>query len=188
MLQLGLDGNIIFDNCLKYSAGILEFVNGKDPSFYSTKEIPIQLREIGAKLVDLFKIKKKFFHFEFFNTENGIIPLEVNCRPPGGPIIDMMNYSSDIDLYDLYAKMILGLNVSLDKSSKKYFCGYVGRNDRGYIFDDNYLLTKYKNKIIEFKQNPPLFQEAMGINRYIFRDIKEENILEMMHVMLELGI
>ena len=66
----------------------------------------MKLRAAGRKLVPLFDIRRKFFHFEFFKIGETYMPIEINCRPPGGAILDMMNYSVDDDLYRAYAEMI----------------------------------------------------------------------------------
>ena len=102
------DGKVIFENSLIYGDGILEFVQGKGTFFYVSRHIPDELRAIGRKLVPLFDIRRKFFHFEFFKIHDIYMPIEINCRPPGGAILDMMNYSVDDDLYRAYAGMIAG--------------------------------------------------------------------------------
>jgi len=39
------------------------------------------------------------------------VPIEINCRPPGASILNMMNYSIDDDLYRAYALMIADVSV-----------------------------------------------------------------------------
>jgi biotin carboxylase len=99
-------GNVVFENSLIYGDGVLEYVLGKDTFFYVSRHITDKLRAAGQKLVPLFDIRRKFFHFEFFKMGETYIPIEINCRPPGGSILDMMNYSIDDDLYRAYAQMI----------------------------------------------------------------------------------
>ena len=178
------NGDIVFDNSLKYTAGILEFVNGRDPSFYIDRYINDNLRKLGKKMVEAFNIRKKFFHFEFFVKDKQLIPIEVNCRPPGGPIIDMMNYSVNKNLYNMYARMIIGNKLRLDRD-KKYYCGYVGRRNAGYIFSHENIVEKFEKKLIEASENEALFQEAMGKFRYIFRTESEEEMSEIMTYILE---
>ena len=102
------DGKVVFENSLIYGDGVLEYVLGKDTFFYVSRHIPAELRAIGRKLVPAFDIRRKFFHFEFFKINGTYMPIEINCRPPGGAILDMMNYSVDDDLYRAYADMIAG--------------------------------------------------------------------------------
>ncbi|OFZ68833.1 MAG: hypothetical protein A2451_11835, partial [Bdellovibrionales bacterium RIFOXYC2_FULL_39_8] len=135
-------GNILFESSLKYASGVLEIVNGVDPAFYVCREISKKLSEIGKKIVQIFQLKRKFFHIELFDFDDHYAPMEINCRPPGGPIVDMMNYSCDVDLYDVYAQMMAGQKVTLS-SAKDYFCGYAGRSERGFF----YSLADVKKKI-----------------------------------------
>ena len=45
--------------------------------------------------------------FEFFRTKDKkLYALELNCRPPGGPSIDLMNHAHQIDLFKAYAVLV----------------------------------------------------------------------------------
>ncbi len=172
-------GQIVFENSLVYSQGVLDCVQGDDPSFFVTREIPLALKELGKCLVSLFQIKRKFFHLEFFQLPNAYIPLEINVRPPGGPILDMMNYSVDADLYKAYSDVALGRHVSLPQE-KKYYCGYVGRRDRTYLYSHEQIIHNYKENLLQNEENPLLFQQAMGRYKYIFRTPDFKKLQEIM--------
>jgi len=179
------EGEVAFESSLIYSDGILEYVNrGEDPSFYTRREIPQKLRELGQKIVKLFQVKRKFFHFEFFKVGDDYWPVEVNCRPPGGPIMDMMNYSTDSDLYASYSKMLTEKSNTLNHP-KKYFCGYVGRRyRRHYLHSHEDIVGRYGQNIVQAEENPVLFREAMGDFFYIFRSSTEAELVRMMEYML----
>jgi hypothetical protein len=178
------DGNVVFENSLIYGDGILEYVLGKDTFFYVSRHIPVELREAGQKLVPLFDIRRKFFHFEFFKIGESYMPIEINCRPPGGAILDMMNYSIDDDLYRAYAQMIVKGRTSI-KPHKKYFCCYVGRKDKRYVHTHDEILSTFGDCLAEHDLNPPVFRQAMGIERYIFRSSSEAELLEMADFVLK---
>ena len=65
--------------------------------FYNLREIPADLEEAGRRVLKAFDVRERFFHFEFFRSrpDGRVVALEVNMRPPGGPIIDMYNYAHD---------------------------------------------------------------------------------------------
>ena len=88
------DGNIIFCTAHTFSQGIMEVVNNADHVFYySLRNIPKELEEVGRKAVSAFKVQERFFHIEFFKTGPAdYVALEVNMRPPGGypPICSTM--------------------------------------------------------------------------------------------------
>lgn len=172
-------GEVVFENSLLYSQGVLSCVEGDDPSFFITRQIPFELSQLGKFLVNIFQIKKKFFHLEFFKTPNGYIPLEINVRPPGGPILDMMNYSIDGDLYQAYSDMILSHPISLPQE-KKYYCGYVGRRNKNYRYSHEKIIQMYGEHLVQCEENPILFQQAMGQYKYIFRTPDLEKLEKMM--------
>jgi hypothetical protein len=178
------DGNVVFENSLIYGDGVLEYVLGKDTFFYVRRHIPAELCAAGQKLVPLFDIRRKFFHFEFFKIGETYMPIEINCRPPGGAILDMMNYSIDDDLYRTYAQMIAKGRASV-KSQKKYYCCYIGRKDKRYVHSHAEILAAFGHCLVEHDLNPSVFQQAMGTERYIFRSPNEADIFDMADFVLK---
>lgn len=178
------DGKVIFENSLIYGDGVLEYVLGKDTFFYVSRQIPAELCAIGRKLVPQFDIRRKFFHFEFFKINGTYMPIEINCRPPGGAILDMMNYSVDDDLYRAYADMIAGGATDI-QAAKKYYCCYLGRKDKHYAHSHNEILSAFGHNLVEHDLNPPVFRQAMGTERYIFRSPNEADIFAMAQFVLK---
>jgi ATP-grasp domain len=169
-------GRILFENSLIYGEGVLEYVLGKDTFFYVSRHIPDKLLQIGRRLTKLFDIRRKFFHFEFFMVGDDYMPIEINCRPPGGAILDMMNYSVDDDLYAAYARMIAKSEAAV-ANEKKYYCCYLGRRDKDYVHSHSDILAKFGHCLAEYAENPLIFQQAMGKYRYILRSESESEIL-----------
>jgi predicted ATP-grasp superfamily ATP-dependent carboligase len=177
-------GHVLFENSLVYGDGVLEYVLGKDTFFYVTRDIPHDLLRTGRRLVEAFEIRGKFFHFEFFRVNQTYYPIEINCRPPGGAILDMMNFSADLDLYEAYARMVQGKTVELPKE-KKYYCCYLGRRERDYAMTHDAVIAAFGGALCAFEENPPIFQQAMGRYRYILRSAAEKEILHMAKRILE---
>jgi len=177
-------GRIVFENSLIYGEGVLEYVLGKDTFFYVSRSIPEELVKIGRQLATLFDIRRKFFHFEFFTIDGEYIPIEINCRPPGGAILDMMNYSVDDDLYAAYARMIAHGEATV-AAEKKYFCCYLGRRDKEYVHSHADVLSTWGPYLVEYSENPPIFRKAMGRYRYILRSASEADILQMAKYILK---
>jgi len=178
------DGKVVFENSLIYGDGVLEYVQGKDTFFYVSRHIPAELRATGRKLVPQFGIRRKFFHFEFFKINGMYMPIEINCRPPGGAILDMMNYSVDDDLYRAYASMIAGVPTDI-QPLKKYYCCYLGRKDKHYVYSHNEILSAFGHNLVEHGLNPSVFRQAMGTERYIFRSPNETDIFAMAEFVLK---
>jgi hypothetical protein len=106
------------------------------------------------------------------------LPIEINCRPPGGAILDMMNYSVDDDLYAAYARMIAQCEAAV-ATEKKYYCCYLGRRDKDYVHRHSDILAAFGDCLVEHAENPFIFQKAMGKYRYILRSASESEILRM---------
>jgi len=179
-------GVVRFENTLIYGEGLIEYAQGKDTFFYVGRSIPETLRRIGRELVARFDIRRKFFHFEFFRLNGDYVPIEINCRPPGGPIIDMMNYSMDGDLYRAGARMLL--ERPLDLPPEKAYCvGYIGRKDRPHALDHVALAARMGARLMEWSDNPPLFWDVMGHRRYIYRSPDEGDIVALAAAAREKG-
>ena len=172
------NGRICFENSLIYGDGVLEYVLGKDTFFYVSRHIPGKLSQVGKRIAKRFKIRRKFFHFEFFKMADDYMPIEINCRPPGGAILDMMNYSVDDDLYAAYAQVIAKGEATV-ASKKKYYCCYLGRRDKHYVNSHSSILERFGQCLVEYAENPLIFQKAMGKYRYILRSASESEIHEM---------
>jgi biotin carboxylase len=171
------NGNILFENSLVYGAGVLAYVQGEDTFFYVDRNIPMALSSAGRRLVEAFNVRGKFFHFEFFDQGGTYMPIEINCRPPGGAILDMMNYSIDGDLYAAYASMI-SRKGDVQLPDKRYYCAYVGRRDRAYRLSHAAAAARCGERLVEFGENPPVFQGAMSRYRYIVRSPSLADLLE----------
>ena len=78
----------------------------RDISFWSLQEHPPALEALGRKAVAALGLREHWFHLEFFRLPDGsFVVLEANLRPPGGFMTDMMNYTCDIDVYRLWARV-----------------------------------------------------------------------------------
>ena len=173
------DGNIIFCTAHTFNQGIMEVVNNEDHLYYySLRNIPKELEDLGRKAVSAFKVQERFFHIEFFKTgPTDYVALEVNMRPPGGYTTDMFNYGSDIDVYALWAEVVGGRTAPLDYQ-RKYHCCYVSRKNRfNYVHSHEAIMERYGSCILEVQSVPGVFSAALGDIGYIFRVEHERDIV-----------
>lgn len=173
------NNNIIFRTCHVFPDPIMNIVNEKQECwYYSEREIPEDLNEIGERVIHAFDIRGRFFHTEFFRlTEDrpglgkkgSLVGLEVNMRPPGGYTPDMMNFANDINVYLIYANMSM-YNKSLYTTDRPYYCVYVGRRDEIHYRETvASIYTKFGQSIMNHDRMPSLLAEAMGNEFYIAR-------------------
>ncbi|MEW6400316.1 MAG: carboxylate--amine ligase [Chloroflexota bacterium] len=167
------DGKPVFTNSLVYSAGIMETVLNDDLVYYYTlRELPADVESVGCRLLDVFDVRERFFHFEFFRQKGtaDLIALEVNMRPPGGLTTDMFNYSCDINIYDAWASIISGKGFPYPDYTHKYYCCYASRkSNRTYAHTEAEILELYESRICHRESISGVFSVALGNFGYIFR-------------------
>jgi len=165
------DGNIVFCTSHFFSQGIMETVNEeRDLFYYSLREFPPGLEDVGRRAVAAFKLRERFFHIEFFHLDNRRwVALEVNMRPPGGLTMDMFNYANDIDLYREWANVV-AFGRFQAKYTRPYHCAYVGRRKtRTYRLSHAEVLGRYGSLIPEHGPMSDVLAPALGHYAYLFR-------------------
>lgn len=166
-------GRIVFETSHEYSSGIMEVVNQKlDFSYWNVREIPAQLRDYGRRTVDVFGVRGRFFHIEFFRLADGTHrALEINVRPPGGFTTDMMNYAADMDVYDLWARMMAGQDLSTFTWTPKYHVLHASRRaGRHYQADHQALRAHLGARLLWDREMPGALAAAMGEFFVLVRD------------------
>ena len=165
------NGKIVFSSSLQYNEGMMDLVNHNlDFWYYTQRVIPADLGEMGSKLVSIYQLKERFFHFEFFRTpDNRLVGLEVNMRPPGGLTTDMFDYANDINIYREYANIVVN-NRFEATFTRPYFCAYIGRrNNRIYNHSHNDIMSRFVGKISHHEPIPGAFSAALGDYGYLVR-------------------
>jgi len=180
------NGNILFFTSHEYSDGVMEVVHSNAHLYYySFREIPIDLEETGRRAIKVWDVRERFFHFEFFRrSDNSIVGLEVNLRPPGGFTMDMFNFGNDIDLYDLYAQNILGLKQEFNYC-RPYFCIFISRkNHYSYVHTVDEITDTYGSSIA-FQRNMPPSLSLMGDYSFIIRTKDKDTLMQIIHFIWE---
>lgn len=145
------DGNIVFYQHMIYDQPALEILSQNvDCYLFYPKEIPADIIELGSRCVKAFDIKERFFHFEFFrlDRDQSLMGLELNCRPPGGPMVEMFNYANSLDIYDQYAQVVTQNKFTADLS-KRTNSGYANRKHHNhYVNSQDDIYARYGEHII----------------------------------------
>ncbi|MBE0686147.1 MAG: ATP-grasp domain-containing protein [Anaerolineaceae bacterium] len=180
------DGRVVFSTVDVFRQGVMETVNDDlDFFYYSLREIPEDLQEIGLRTVKAFNIRARFFHLEYFRTSDGhIIALEVNMRPPGGLTTDMYNYANDIDIYAEYANMIVDNRFDA-QVTHPYYCGYLGRKHHiHYALPHNGVLSEFNDILVHHQPMEAVLRNALGDYGYILRSPHLKDIMAAEQVIL----
>ena len=166
----------LFESMCTYSPVIDSVQNDENIHFYTTADVPEQLRALGRKTVKAFGADRRFIHFEFIKITKdyeGIgkagdyAIMEVNMRPAGGHDPDMMNYAQSIDVFRIYAEMVTADKRLMPESADHYLCAYAARKD-GHIFSHSHeeIMERYGNDIVISEEMPPIDWPSMG--RYVY--------------------
>jgi len=182
-------GNIVFFTSHKFSSGIMEVVT-KDGElyYYSVREVPEDIKELGFRIVRAAQLKEKFFHIEFFRkrSDQQLVALEINLRPPGGFTTDMFNYANDIDVYKEWAQVVVERKTTEVIYSRPYFCCFVGCKDHfEYAHSHEDILAKCSGSIVMQGPMPAVFSKVMGNRFYIFRTRTLEDTQKKLAFILE---
>lgn len=139
--------------------------------------VPDQLREYGRSALKGFKVKNRFVHFEFFRLNEprkgladvkDFVGLEVNMRPAGGFIPDMMNYAHSTDVYQIWADMICYGKSTKAQEGPDRFCVYVGTKDAiKHVHSHDEIVERYGDRLTMCHRMPDIFSAAMGNQMYM---------------------
>jgi hypothetical protein len=175
-------GKLMYWNAMQNERGVMETVN-EDTHIYilTLRDIPADLEHAGRKVAEAFGLKGRFFHFEFFREHKTgrLIALEVNMRPPGGFTTDMWNFASDIDIYRIWAEMVVNKKETLDFERKYHVC-FVGRKNKfNYRHNTEQILASLGSAVVFHGSLNPVLSKAMGNYCFLIRHESPDKVLEM---------
>lgn len=173
-------GSPVFYTAHTFSQGIMETVNeARHLYYYSLRDIPASLEKIGHECLRVFNVRERFFHIEFFQTAaDQYVALEVNMRPPGGYTTDMFNYACDIDIYRVWAELLVHNRTAVNYT-RDYHCCYASRRfKQRYAHSHADILARYGSFMAQIESVPGVFGSALGDIGYIFRSKSLDEVLE----------
>lgn len=175
------EGNIVFHAGLEYSEAVLDTVaKDGDMYYYVPRTISPKLIELGKQCVKAFGVRERFFHFEFFRIKgtDDFLPLEINCRPPGGLTIDMWNYANDFDVFNEYAHIVKD-NQFYTNITNPWNVVYISRKaNQNYVNSIDAVCQRFAGNIISVQQVPGVFAKIMGEHGILARTETIEQMRE----------
>lgn len=171
------NGDIRFCASQIYHQSLMDTVVNDDCIMYRSDPVTAEdLKEAGIKIVKAYGIKDTFFHFEFFRTtDGGLKALEVNMRPPGGMITEIYQASHDLNVYKLWADILIK-GYSDENTEQRRFSGYASRKHRfRYALSHEEILERFGDHIMEDMEITGITARAMGDHVYLlYADSREE--------------
>ncbi|MBR0468584.1 MAG: carbamoylphosphate synthase large subunit [Mogibacterium sp.] len=189
------NGDPIFESTLR-CVNVADSVNDDTEAIiFVMPHVPDQLRDYGRKALKGFKVKSRFVHFEFFRLTKArkglaevgdFVGLEVNMRPAGGFIPDMMNFSHSTDVYQIWADMVCFGHSMKDQAGPYRWCVFVGTKDRfRHTHTHDEILAKYGSRITMCQRMPDVFTAAMGNQMYMALLDTEDDVREYIRFILD---
>ena len=173
------DGNILFCAGQVLVQTPMDMLHGSGENVsYSQNVQAMDLMDIGSRVVAAFCPRNRFFHFEFFRLDEDkeglgrkgeILGLEVNMRAPGGYIPDKMNYTYDVDVYQIWAEsLIFNENRSFPDYTFKHHVTHVGRGGQvEYLHSADEVQGRYWDRILMENRPPESISGTMGSFIYL---------------------
>ena len=168
--------DVLFES-MSISPPIMDIVNNQtELVFYVPPSVEPQLQKRGRATVKAFGVKSRFVHMEFFKLtkaikglgkEGDFVGLEVNMRPGGGYMPDMMDFAHSTDVYQLWADMICFDERRLPDNPDQQYCVFFGQRDHfRYLHSQQDILAKYGSRIKMNERMPEVLSTAMGNQMY----------------------
>ncbi|HEY4000509.1 MAG TPA: carboxylate--amine ligase [Candidatus Xenobia bacterium] len=159
------EGHIVFYTSHVFCTGVMEIVNNdEDMFYYSLREVPEDLEKAGRAAVAAFGLRERFFHIEFWRrkTDQSLVAMEINMRPPGGLTTDMFNFANDIDVYREYANLVTTGRFWANWS-RPYHVMYIGRkNYITYKHSIEDVVSAAGGLVVHHQQVQSVFARAIG--------------------------
>ena len=167
---------VLFES-MSISPPIMDIVNNQtELIFYVPPSVEPQLQKRGRATVKAFGVKSRFVHMEFFKLtrakkglgkEGDFVGLEVNMRPGGGYMPDMMDFAHSTDVYQLWADMICFDERRLPENPDQQYCVFFGQRDHfHYLHSQQDIMAKYGSRIKMNERMPEVLSTAMGNQMY----------------------
>ena len=167
---------VLFES-MSISPPIMDIVNNQtELIFYVPPSVEPQLQKRGRATVKAFGVKSRFVHMEFFKLtkakkglgkEGDFVGLEVNMRPGGGYMPDMMDFAHSTDVYQLWSDMICFDERRLPDNPDQQYCVFFGQRDHfHYLHSQQDIMAKYGSRIKMNERMPEVLSTAMGNQMY----------------------
>ena len=113
------DGRVLFENICWYLPRPLltkmhEWTSPIDVALRDLDAPDLQSgRALGAAVLNVLGFRDGFTHMEWYRKADGEVVFgEIAARPPGGRMVDLMNYATDADLFSAWAEAVTHGRIS----------------------------------------------------------------------------
>ena len=179
-----------------FPPSIADIVNDQgDLAYYVVDKLPEALANMGRRTAKAFHAASRFVHFEFFELTKAkpglgdvgdFVGLEVNMRPAGGYTPDMINFAHCLDVYQIWADMVVYNERRMQPGGEDHFCAYASRRDSAsYVHSHEEVLERWGAQMAMCERMPDAIADAMGNQMYTVHASSEAEAKEFIQFVLE---
>ena len=175
-------GKIVYTASHSYDGSVMDIVNSDyHLSYRFCPKIDPEVEAAGRRVVEAYGLKEAFFHFEFFlkfepNGKKRVVALEVNLRPPGGLITEVIGYATEGSVYKAWADTVAQGKMT-ENLPPKFHVAYVSRKNRlNYRNSQEDVIRELGENLVFHYEIEAIFAQAMGNHAYIVRSANEEDL------------
>lgn len=101
-------------------------------------------------------------------------------RAPGGYIPDKMDFSYDVDVYQIWAEsLVFGENRSFAGYAFRRYVTHVGRGENvSYLHSAEEIRERYRDKILAENEPPKSIAGGMGSHVFLLKAASTEELME----------
>ncbi len=153
------DGRVLFENICWYQPRPLltkmhEWISPIDLALRDLDAPDLQAgRALGAAVLQVLQFRDGFTHMEWYRKADGEVVFgEIAARPPGGRMVDLMNYVTDADLFSAWAQAVTSGQIT-QPVERRYNAASVFKRARGAGRISRYegldeLLAQYAGQVV----------------------------------------
>lgn len=168
-----------------------------DDWYYTLPAVPEDIAKVGPRVIETFGLKKRIFHLEFFRLnvdhpgigkKGTLVGLELNMRPAGGYTPDMINFANSINMYEVWADIILKRPITEKFDREKYYVIEAARRDQyagSYVHTADEIFAQYKPSLMMYGRYPTVLATGLGDIYFVGRFISLEDSLKFKDFVLE---
>ncbi len=136
---------------------------------FTTVSADKKLRELCLWMLKEYRMGRGFFHFDFVKTPGCCCLVRAEFNPPAEYVVDAMSCALGVDIYALWAKLVIGEDIG-EIQTENSAAGVCSRRfDRSYVNSHEDILNRLGAKLYYHGYTDDTVNAVAGDYIYIFK-------------------